>query len=95
MQKLIKRFDSMTHSIHNILQFTILVLTVLQFFVPMPKAYNFLNVILSSMSDKTIFALCVILAKLFLSGWPGLGFGVSFGTLIPMTSEEEFKIERV
>ena len=61
----------------------------------MPKAYNFLNVILSSMSDKIIFALCVMLAKLFLSGWLGLGFEVSFGTLIPLTSKEEFKIERV
>ena len=61
----------------------------------MPKAYNFLNVILSSMSDKIIFALCVMLAKLFLSDWLGLGFEVSFGTLIPLTSEEEFKIERV
>ena len=56
----------------------------------MPKAYNFLNVILSSMSDKIIFALCVMLAKLFLSGWLGLGFKVSFSTLIPLTSEEEF-----
>ena len=60
----------------------------------MPKAYNFLNVILSSMSDKIIFALCVMLAKLFfLSGWLCLGFEVSFGTLILLTSEEEFKIE--
>ena len=59
----------------------------------MPKAYNFLNAILSSMSDKIIFALCVMLAKLFLSGWLGLGFEVSFGTLIPLTSKGEFKIE--
>ena len=55
----------MTHSIHNILQFTILVLIALKFFVSMPKACNFLNVILSFMSDKIIFALCVMLAKLF------------------------------
>ena len=33
--------------------------------------------------------------KIILSGWLGLGFEVSFGTLIPLTREEEFKIERV
>ena len=35
-----------------------------------------------------------MLAQLFLSGWLGLGFEVSFGTLIPLTSEEEFKTEQ-
>ena len=58
----------------------------------MPKAYNFLNVILSSMSDKIIFALCVMLAKLFLSGWLGLGFEVSFGTLIPLPVKRNLKL---
>ena len=61
----------------------------------MTEACSLLNVILSCMSDKIISALCVMLPKLFLSGWLGLGFEVSFGTLIPLTSEEEFKIERV